>query len=46
VKLGDGTAGTLYLTTGFSLYEESNGLPGLQRGCRGEPPGMTDRLVG
>lgn len=46
VTLGDGTAGTIYLTGAFSVYEESNGLAGLQRGCRGDAPGMGDRLVG
>ena len=45
VTLGDGTAGTLYLTGGLSVYEESNGVAGLQRGCRGDAPGVGDRLV-
>ena len=47
VTLGTGQPGTptIYLTGAFTLYEETNGVMGLQRGCEGDGDVDPDQLL-
>ena len=48
VTLGTGQPGTptIYVTNALAMYEESNGVLGLQRGCPGDAPDVgPDQLL-